>query len=62
MLRKDLPVGKMNKLSLALKLLAAVISTTVDSRKIKEDPQKSTKTSCMEKCQGLAFHRLVSIK
>ena len=51
----------MDKLSVTLKLLAAVIFTTVHSSKIKEDPQKSIKTFCMEKCQQVAFHRLVSI-
>ena len=55
-------LGKMDKLSLALKLLTAVIFTTVDSSKIKEDPQISTKSSCREKCQPLAFHGLVSMK
>ena len=52
----------MDTLSLALKLLVAVIFTTVHSIKINEDLQKSIKISCMEKCQPLAFHRLVGIK
>ena len=50
----------MDTLSLALKLLAAVIFTTVHSSKINEDLQKSIKISCEEKCQ--AFHGLVSLK